>query len=247
MFLLLVFHPLLRRLYESTRPIKSQVKSPLQKAYQKIQDRQADARLDQRVRFDVGFACIYLLALHGSSAFKVLTILYINFSLAKGLPKSYVPLATWVFNIGILFANELCKGYPYAAATLVLLPWSDASQSSSGGNTSLNWGSYLDSYGGLLPRWEILFNITVLRLISFNLDYCWSLDLTGGSLLEVSKALIVCNPRPWLLIVQRRSNSTSLTCRSENESIHPPRMGITLSETTLHMFSTRPFTLPDQF
>lgn len=26
-----------------------------------------------------------------------------------------------------------------------------------------------------MSRWEVLFNITILRLISFNLDYHWSL------------------------------------------------------------------------
>ncbi|KAI9854879.1 MAG: glycerol transporter, partial [Pleopsidium flavum] len=47
-----------------------------------------------------------------------------------------------------------------------------------------NWGTWLDAYGGLIPRWEILFNITVLRLVSFNLDYYWSLDRRGGSPIE---------------------------------------------------------------
>jgi len=48
-----------------------------------------------------------------------------------------------------------------------------------------NWGQVLDSYGGLIPRWEILFNITVLRLISFNLDYYWSFNFGSSSPLEV--------------------------------------------------------------
>ncbi|KAL8719804.1 MAG: hypothetical protein Q9225_003239 [Loekoesia sp. 1 TL-2023] len=176
MFLLLVFHPLLRRLYESFHSIAQQHAPSSQKISQNSQDLQADARLERRMRFDVGFACLYLLALHGTSALKILVILYVNFTLAKSLPKSFVPLATWVFNIGILFANELCRGYPYAEIVR-FLPLG-------AGKTDRNWGSLLDSYGGLLPRWEVLFNITVLRLISFNLDYHWSLDRVGGSPLE---------------------------------------------------------------
>ncbi|KAL8635512.1 MAG: hypothetical protein Q9228_007001, partial [Teloschistes exilis] len=183
MALLLAFHPLLRRLYELLRPINTNIAPELQKAAGSAQDRGADARLDQRVRFDIGFACLYLLALHGTSAFKVFAILYINFSLAKGLPRSYVPWATWIFNIGILFANELCKGYPYADIARLALPLTSA-PGTSDGDPANNWGAYLDSYGGLLPRWEILFKITVLRLVSFNLDYCWSLDRAGSSPLE---------------------------------------------------------------
>ncbi|KAL9580422.1 MAG: hypothetical protein Q9212_004508, partial [Teloschistes hypoglaucus] len=180
MALLLAFHPLLRRFYELLRPINTNIAPELQKAGPGAQDRRADARLDQRVRFDIGFACFYLLALHGTSALKIFAILYINFALAKGLPRSYKPWATWIFNIGILFANELCKGYPYTDIARLVLP------ATSSDDPAKNWGSYLDSYGGLLPRWEILFKITVLRLISFNLDYCWSLDRAGGSPLEVN-------------------------------------------------------------
>ncbi|KAL8693915.1 MAG: hypothetical protein Q9218_001329 [Villophora microphyllina] len=149
MFLLLIFHPLLRRLYEALRPINTQTVPELHKETRSAQVRRADARLDQRVRFDIGFACLYLLGLHGTSAFKVFAIL----------------------------------GYPYAAIARLVLPWTSASGVSDG-NPAQNWGSHLDSYGGLLPRWEILFNITVLRLISFNLDYCWGLNRAGGSPLE---------------------------------------------------------------
>ena len=129
---------------------------------------------------------MYLFALHGSSAFKVLLILYVNFILATRLKSYYVPTATWTFNIGILFANELCKGYPYAGFARLFQPWSDVAESHSSTN---GWGSYLDSYGGLIPRWEILFNITVLRLISFNLDCYWSSSQSNGNALEVRFSL----------------------------------------------------------
>lgn len=241
MALLLAFHPLLRRLYELLRPINTNVVPELQKAAGSAQDRGADARLDQRVRFDIGFACLYLLALHGTSAFKVFAILYINFSLAKGLPRSSVPWATWIFNIGILFANELCKGYPYADIARVVLPWTSA-PGTSGGGPAKNWGSYLDSYGGLLPRWEILFKITVLRLISFNLDYCWSLDRAGGSPLEVSSVSSRSRSPSCLLMAQRRNSLTRPTCQKEIALTYRQKARITLSATILLTFSTPRFT-----
>jgi hypothetical protein len=78
-----------------------------------------------------------------------------------------------------------------------------------------NWGSWLDSHGGIMPRWEILFNITVLRLISFNLDYYWSLDRRAESPLEV----LIMNFRPWqpsrLLMLLRRNSLTLEVCLNE--------------------------------
>jgi len=48
--------------------------------------------------------------------------------------------------------------------------------------------------GGLLPRWEVSFNITVLRMISYNLDYYWAAvraeegDGEEGSVIEKKRA-----------------------------------------------------------
>jgi hypothetical protein len=122
----------------------------------------ADARLQQRISFDVGFALLFILALHGFNSIKILLILYINYRLAKDLPNKYLVAATWTFNVGILFANELGRGYSFAVLARTL-------------GFGENWGIFLDRHGGLMSRWEVLFNITILRLISFNLDYHWSL------------------------------------------------------------------------
>jgi protein-cysteine N-palmitoyltransferase HHAT len=144
----------------------------------------ADSRLNRRVTFDLTFATIFLIALHGVSAIKVFGILWINYQVATALPKRYVPIATWTFNIALLFANELCHGYQFADIASYLLP----PQTTLAGDKPVettNWGTWLDSYGGLVPRWEILFNITVLRLIAFNFDYVWSLDRRATSPIEV--------------------------------------------------------------
>lgn len=179
MVALLIFHPLLRRLYNAvvkpiaTRPHNSRPTLD-----------EADERLNQRTSFDFGFAIIFLLALHGVSALKILIILFFNYQIATTVPRKSIPIATWVFNIGILFANEMSTGYQFAnLAALVSRPAGEgllAEQS-----TLVDWGMWLDSYGGIMKRWEILFNITVLRLISFNLDYYWSLDRRSYSPLEV--------------------------------------------------------------
>jgi hypothetical protein len=181
MFLVLVLHPTLRKLFSVVYPLESQSTVPTTSVNVQghlLQPALADARLNQRVTFDLYFALIFLGALHGFSAFKVLFILYLNFFIATKLPRRFVPLATWTFNISILFANELCGGYPYAATAKFILPWSSEDSNS-------GWGSVLDRYGGLIPRWEILFKITILRLISFNMDHCWSLGRSAVSSIEV--------------------------------------------------------------
>lgn len=175
---LLVFHPLCRRLYNT---IIYPVAWGGKMARPTLEE--ADERLKQRTTFDFGFAIVFLIALHGVSAFKILTILYLNYQIAITVPRKSIPVATWVFNIGVLFSNEFFKGYKFEGmATFIFGP---APVSLTDGDPLLlSWARWLDSYGGIMRRWEILFNITVLRLISFNLDYYWSLDRRSYSPLE---------------------------------------------------------------
>lgn len=138
----------------------------------------AEQRLRRRTSFDFWAALVYIAALNGTSMLKIFFILLINYKIATALPRNAVPLTTWVFNIGILFANELTQGYRYTSIGNALAPFVPS---------AVEWGKTLDSYGGLNPRWEVLFKITILRMISFNFDYYWSLDRSrAGSPIEVS-------------------------------------------------------------
>ena len=83
---------------------------------------------------------------------------------------------TWVLNISVLFANELQHGYPLGDVVAYFSPSS---------KLRISWATTLDSYGGLMPRWEVLFKMTVLRLISYNFDYYWSLNRRATSPIEV--------------------------------------------------------------
>ncbi|KDQ59021.1 hypothetical protein JAAARDRAFT_33744 [Jaapia argillacea MUCL 33604] len=110
-----------------------------------------------RIPFLLTFSIVMLLALHGTSIIKVLIILSINYAIAKSFGQSHpklAPLLTWVVNMGVLFANEWNSGYKFASL-----------------HTSLE---VLDSISGVYPRWHVSFNITMLRLISFNMDYFWA-------------------------------------------------------------------------
>ncbi|KAH7138337.1 glycerol:H+ symporter-like protein [Dendryphion nanum] len=187
LLLVVILHPLLRKVYDSfwgagmytqSRPtggLGGQLTHGLTAAAA------AEARLEQRISFDLPFTVIFLAALHGFSILKILAILYTNYTICKKVPRQYMPALTWIFNVGILFANELYRGYSYNA---ILLPFSPSSPVLEQGQPPQNFGKVLDSYGGIIPRWEVLFNFTVLRLISFNLDYFWSLNSRAGSPIE---------------------------------------------------------------
>lgn len=163
-------HPLLRKLYERLSG-HSATPSANGSSKQDIGTHQAEQRRDIRLRFDLVSALVFIAALYGISALKILLIVYINFKIATALPRNVVPAATWIFNVTILFANELSQGYPFAKfASFFTLS-----------EQVVKYGEFLDSYGGLMPRWEVLFKITILRLISFNMDYYWSRNQSRSS------------------------------------------------------------------
>ena len=180
---LLVFHPLLRKAWNL---IFCRSYSPAgRRPSRRPTPENASARLDQRISYDFAFAIIFLFVLHGFSAFKVLLILWINYQLCMNHKREYVPVVTWAFNVGILFANELCDGYPYEKMALLVSPSVPEANTSAEATFLVAWGNWLDRHGGIMPRWHILFNITILRLISFNLDYYWSLNHRDSSPVEV--------------------------------------------------------------
>ncbi|EPQ53946.1 MBOAT-domain-containing protein [Gloeophyllum trabeum ATCC 11539] len=134
----------------------------------------------RRIFFLSTFSVLMLMGLHGSSAIKVLLIITLNYWIAKSFRGSKLtPLLTWVFNTIILFANERNEGYKFA----VLHP-------------SLE---FLDDIGGAYPRWHVSFNITMLRLVSFNMDYFWACNGTGaadtGSTLDHKKRTTTPHPQ----------------------------------------------------
>lgn len=173
---LLLFHPLLRKLWNTVFPIATTGRIA-----------SGSKRMNQRISFDYTFALIFLVALHGVSAAKVLGILYVNYQIATKLPRRHVPVATWVWNIGILFANELCEGYRFGNIARHISP-PLVTDKGLRDSVLMQWGYWLDSYGGIMSRWEVLFNITILRLISFNLDYYWSIDQQSSDPVEVCLA-----------------------------------------------------------
>lgn len=176
----------------------------------------ADARMNQRISFDLGFSAIFLAALHGFSALKILLILYSNYCIGTKLPRAYVPAATWIFNVGTLFANEFAQGYSYATILGAFLP---SPVSEKGAVPTSTLGHTLDNYGGLIPRWEVLFNFTILRLISFNLDYYWSLTSRSSSPLEVPYPPLSSHQRMLITMLKKKQLDPSNLSERDRVSI----------------------------
>ncbi|KAI8802880.1 MBOAT-domain-containing protein [Cladochytrium replicatum] len=113
----------------------------------------------QYVRIIIGLA--FLFALYGSSALKILAIITINFAISRTFGSSLAgPLICWGFGIGLLFSNHYLHGYQWSTIGL----------------------GQLDSWKGLLPRWWINFNFTLLRMISYSMDYHRKLNGITGPL-----------------------------------------------------------------
>ncbi|KAF9969639.1 glycerol transporter, partial [Modicella reniformis] len=110
-----------------------------------------------RAYFFLAFAMVYLYFMYGNSLLKIGAIATMNYAIAKtGRGARWMPIVTWVFNIGIIFLNEGYNGYNFADL-----------------HESLAW---LDENKGMNGRWDVNFNFTMLRLVSFNMDYYWTFN-----------------------------------------------------------------------
>ncbi|KAG8708226.1 glycerol transporter [Ceratobasidium sp. 395] len=109
-----------------------------------------------RIPFSLGFSLLMLAGLHGTSALKILVILGANYWISR----LKMPIVTWIFNAFVLFVSNWYEGFRFGDIHGAL--------------------ASLDNVPGFYPRWHISFNITMLRLLSFNMDYYWASKHTAG-------------------------------------------------------------------
>ncbi|KAL0075901.1 MBOAT, membrane-bound O-acyltransferase family-domain-containing protein [Phycomyces blakesleeanus] len=108
-----------------------------------------------RAYFFLPASLVTISVIHGTNLIKILAIVFASFGIGRLTRGSlWNPLLTWCFNLGILFLNDMYKGYKFASILGPQFAW-------------------LDSHSGIMPRWHILFNFVMLRLISYNMDYYW--------------------------------------------------------------------------
>jgi protein-cysteine N-palmitoyltransferase HHAT len=83
----------------------------------------------------------FIFLLHGFKALEPICLISLNFLLLKYVSKKLITPFTWIYAISSLFLLESRSSYDF-------------------------W-----IWSGFLSRWNIVFKISILRMISFNLDY----------------------------------------------------------------------------
>lgn len=121
-----------------------------------------------RINFDIGFGLVFLTAVHGFNCLRIIfhvTAAFVITRLLNSKPR-VAQLALWVYCISTLFINE-----KYGKA-----------------NYGHFWNalSFMDSFKGLISRWDVFFNFTVLRMLSFNIDYLRRLESIDQSSFEIT-------------------------------------------------------------
>ncbi|EPY49659.1 membrane bound O-acyltransferase [Schizosaccharomyces cryophilus OY26] len=127
----------------------------------KVQDKLA---LKNMYRF--WFSMVFSLIVYGSGMIYVFSIVFIYYLISKVFRDHILnPLLSWGFSIFLLLYKEHFGLYKFANLHPFL--------------------SFLDDHTGILERWYVLFNISILRLISYNLDYYWSIKYPSQNLSAV--------------------------------------------------------------
>jgi len=91
---------------------------------------------------------------------------FANYILAKLLYRFRVyPILVWIFAISTLYYNKLYQGYGFK--------W-----------ISKDFGFLDESMQQAPSRWFILYNITLLRVISFGMDLYWAKDVTTTEIVK---------------------------------------------------------------
>lgn len=151
-------------------------------------------RID-RISFDIGFGFAFLAVVHGFNAFKIIfhvTVLFISTRLLRNKPTA-AQTVLWVYGIGTLFFNDHFRNVRYGEIAGFL--------------------SFMDSFRGLIPRWDVFFNFTLLRILSFNIDYLRRLSSLKESI----------NSIPLSTVSKAKSSDeqSSSPLLNESESITP--------------------------
>lgn len=101
----------------------------------------------QRSTFDCVFGVAFLAAAHGVNCAKVALHLAVMYALGRVPSHRAALVLTWVYGILTLFVND----------------WAATRRT---GLAALDGG-----WPGIIPRWDVFFNFTLLRMILYNLDY----------------------------------------------------------------------------
>ncbi|KAI9022587.1 MBOAT, membrane-bound O-acyltransferase family-domain-containing protein [Hyaloraphidium curvatum] len=133
----------------------------------------ATAASESFANYNIAFGLLFLVVLHGFSTLKIVGEIGLNYAIARRFRGSVLnPVLTWTLALVLLWWNERGGAQTYGS----LVPFL----------------GFLDSFKGLLPRWFITFNLSILRMISFNMDYYWCLNGAEDAFAAHKKGCAAC-------------------------------------------------------
>lgn len=108
-----------------------------------------------KIRFDMIFGLFFLFVAHGFNSIRILLHMMVMFGIVHlgKRQRKVATILTWVYGISTLFINDKFRNLPLGNILPFLKPID-----------ALN-------FKGIIARWDVFFNFTLLRLISYNLDY----------------------------------------------------------------------------
>lgn len=104
--------------------------------------------LNKRTIFDFGFGMLFLFGAHGTNMLRILIHVSINYIIGRFVPQRRIAISlTWIYGVLTLFINANYR--------------------------NVKFGIDIIDYGfkGIIARWDVFFNFTLLRMLSYNLDY----------------------------------------------------------------------------
>jgi D-alanyl-lipoteichoic acid acyltransferase DltB (MBOAT superfamily) len=104
---------------------------------------------------------VFIFILHGFNLVKILFVAGVNYTVAKLVNDKLRPCCLWTFALLTLFVCEWVQ-FPFEPEGLFL---------------------------GFYKRWNIVFKVTVLRMISFGMDYHWFMQSASGGYQKVADKL----------------------------------------------------------
>lgn len=131
------------------------------------QNKSPNGRLLERLLYwRAALGLLGLLTLHGlAGTLKIVPICMVYYGIGWVFGEDRLnPILTWIYSLFVIFGMEKLPDLPLGP---------------------------IASFTGLYPRWWVTFNISLLRLISFNLDRYFSGRHSQSTLIDVSTVSVV--------------------------------------------------------
>eukprot|EP01112_Ceratiomyxa_fruticulosa_P012411 TRINITY_DN3433_c0_g1_i1.p1 TRINITY_DN3433_c0_g1~~TRINITY_DN3433_c0_g1_i1.p1 ORF type:complete len:575 (+),score=83.20 TRINITY_DN3433_c0_g1_i1:1591-3315(+) len=117
-----------------------------------------------RISYYVIVNFIFIFFMHGYSSIFIISIALMNYFIAHKFGSSQImPVLTWIANLLILWMSYWHNGFKFETIFENL-----------GLDNYTSVAHYLDHHSGLLD-WGVYFKVSMLRFISYNMDYHWML------------------------------------------------------------------------